>query len=393
MFYTVNQVTTYIRESFESDILLSDLYVSGEISNLRRSASGHAYFTLKDDSALLNCVMFRGQQGSEVLEDGSAVSTHGRISFYEPRGSTDFIVDLVMPEGIGALSLEFEKLRAQLELEGLFDESRKRSLPEFPKVIGVVTSVSGAVLHDITTVITRRYPLVDILVSPTLVQGDSAPENIVQAINDLNVDGRSDVIVVARGGGSLEELWAFNDERVVRSIYGSKIPVVSAIGHETDFTISDFVADLRAPTPSAAAEMIVPNVTNLKRHLLELENQINNIMESNLESVQADIEIINGDLTRLLPDIEIFRRSIDDMNREGDTFFQHMINMLSVRVDSADKQLSTLDPTATLRRGFTVVQDDLGSVVSSSKSVREGKIYSLVFADGISRVQSADKKI
>ena len=336
MFYTVNQVTTYIRESFESDILLSDLYVSGEISNLRRSASGHAYFTLKDDSALLNCVMFRGQQGSEVLEDGSAVSTHGRISFYEPRGSTDFIVDLVMPEGTGALSLEFEKLRAQLELEGLFDESRKRSLPEFPTVIGVVTSVSGAVLHDITTVITRRYPLVDILVSPTLVQGDSAPENIVQAINDLNVDGRSDVIVVARGGGSLEELWAFNDERVVRSIYGSKIPVVSAIGHETDFTISDFVADLRAPTPSAAAEMIVPNVTNLKRHLLELENQMNNIMESNLESVQADIEIIKGDLTRLLPDIEIFRRSIDDMNREGDTFFQHMINMLSVRVDSAD---------------------------------------------------------
>ena len=268
MFYTVNQVTTYIRESFESDILLSDLYVSGEISNLRRSASGHAYFPLKDDSALLNCVMFRGQQGSDVLEDGSAVSTHGRISFYEPRGSTDFIVDLVMPEGTGALSLEFEKLRAQLELEGLFDESRKRSLPEFPTVIGVVTSVSGAVLHDITTVITRRYPLVDILVSPTLVQGDSAPENIVQAINDLNVDGRSDVIVVARGGGSLEELWAFNDERVVRSIYGSKIPVVSAIGHETDFTISDFVADLRAPTPSAAAEMIVPNVTNLKRHLL-----------------------------------------------------------------------------------------------------------------------------
>ena len=207
------------------------------------------------------------------------------------------------------------------------------------------------------------------------------------------MDGRSDVIVVARGGGSLEELWAFNDERVVRSIYGSKIPVVSAVGHETDFTISDFVADLRAPTPSAAAEMIVPNVTNLKRHLLELENQMNNIMESNLESVQADIEIIKGDLTRLLPDIEIFRRSIDDMNREGDTFFQHMINMLSVRVDSADKQLSTLDPTATLRRGFTVVQDDRGSVVSSSKSVREGKIYSLVFADGISRVQSADKKI
>ena len=268
MFYTVNQVATYLRESFESDILLSDLYVSGEISNLRRSASGHAYFTLKDDTALLNCVMFRGQQGSDVLEDGVSVSTHGRISFYEPRGSTDFIVDLVMAEGAGALSLEFDRLRSQLELEGLFDESRKRSLPPFPKVIGVVTSSSGAVLHDITTVVTRRYPLANILVSPTLVQGDAAPENIVQALNDLNVDGRSDVIVIARGGGSLEELWAFNDEMVARSIYGSKIPVVSAIGHETDFTISDYVADLRAPTPSAAAEMIVPDIIDLKKNVL-----------------------------------------------------------------------------------------------------------------------------
>ena len=393
MFYTVNQVTTYLRESFESDILLSDLYVSGEISNLRRSASGHAYFTLKDDSALLNCVMFRGQQGSDVLEDGAAVSTHGRISFYEPRGSTDFIVDLVMPEGAGALSLEFEKLRTQLELEGLFDESRKRPLPEFPKVIGVVTSVSGAVLHDITTVVTRRYPLVDILVSPTLVQGDAAPENIVQAINDLNVDGRSDVIVVARGGGSLEELWAFNDEKVARSIYGSKIPVVSAIGHETDFTISDFVADLRAPTPSAAAEIIVPDVINLKRHLYGLESQMNNIMDSNLESIRACIEIINGDLIRALPDIELFRRSIDDLSREHDTFFQYMINMLNVRVDSADKQLATLNPTATLKRGFTVVEDQYGSVVRSFNGVREGEIYSLVFADGLSQVQSADKKL
>ncbi len=298
-----------------------------------------------------------------------------------------------MPEGAGSFSLEFEALRAKLELEGLFDVSRKRPLPEFPKVVGVVTSVSGAVLQDIITVVTRRYPLVDILVSPTLVQGDSAPENIVQAINDLNVDARSDVIVVARGGGSLEELWAFNDERVARSIYGSKIPVVSAIGHETDFTISDFVADLRAPTPSAAAEMIVPDVTNLKRHLLELENQMNNIMESHLESVQAGIEIANGDITRLLPDIELFRRSLDDLSRESDTFFQYMINMLSVRLDSVDRQLSTLDPTATLKRGFAVVQDYHGSVVRSSKSVREGEIYSLVFADGLSQVQSAEKKI
>ncbi len=391
MFYTVNQVATYLRESFESDILLSDLYVSGEISNLRRSASGHAYFTLKDDTALLNCVMFRGQQGSDVLEDGVSVSTHGRISFYEPRGSTDFIVDLVMAEGAGALSLEFDRLRSQLELEGLFDESRKRSLPPFPKVIGVVTSSSGAVLHDITTVVTRRYPLANILVSPTLVQGDAAPENIVQALNDLNVDGRSDVIVIARGGGSLEELWAFNDEMVARSIYGSKIPVVSAIGHETDFTISDYVADLRAPTPSAAAEMIVPDIIDLKKNVLELWSHINNIMESHFEGYQTGIEIINRDLIRGLPDLEFFRRAIDDLNRESDNSFQHIINMLSVLIDSVDKQLATLNPKATLDRGFVVVQNQQDSVVHSSMSIQKGEIYSLIFADGSARVQSAGK--
>ncbi|MBO54788.1 MAG: exodeoxyribonuclease VII large subunit [Dehalococcoidia bacterium] len=391
VFYTVNQVATYLRESFESDILLSDLYVSGEISNLRRSASGHAYFTLKDDTALLNCVMFRGQQGSDVLEDGVSVSTHGRISFYEPRGSTDFIVDLVMAEGAGALSLEFDRLRSQLELEGLFDESRKRSLPPFPKVIGVVTSSSGAVLHDITTVVTRRYPLANILVSPTLVQGDAAPENIVQALNDLNVDGRSDVIVIARGGGSLEELWAFNDEMVARSIYGSKIPVVSAIGHETDFTISDYVADLRAPTPSAAAEMIVPDIIDLKKNVLELWSHINNIMESHFEGYQTGIEIINRDLIRGLPDLEFFRRAIDDLNRESDNSFQHIINMLSVLIDSVDKQLATLNPKATLDRGFVVVQNQQDSVVHSSMSIQKGEIYSLIFADGSARVQSAGK--
>tara|TARA_B100000029_G_scaffold250199_2_gene247151 strand:+ start:17419 stop:18426 length:1008 start_codon:yes stop_codon:yes gene_type:complete len=335
--------------------------------------------------------MFRGQQGSDVLEDGVSVSTHGRISFYEPRGSTDFIVDLVMAEGAGALSLEFDRLRSQLELEGLFDESRKRSLPPFPKVIGVVTSSSGAVLHDITTVVTRRYPLANILVSPTLVQGDAAPENIVQALNDLNVDGRSDVIVIARGGGSLEELWAFNDEMVARSIYGSKIPVVSAIGHETDFTISDYVADLRAPTPSAAAEMIVPDIIDLKKNVLELWSHINNIMESHFEGYQTGIEIINRDLIRGLPDLEFFRRAIDDLNRESDNSFQHIINMLSVLIDSVDKQLATLNPKATLDRGFVVVQNQQDSVVHSSMSIQKGEIYSLIFADGSARVQSAGK--
>ena len=382
-------MTTYIRESFESDMLLSDLYVAGEVSNLRLSASGHSYFTLKDSESVLNCVMFKGKTGSRLLDNGVAVSTHGRISFYEPRGSTDFIVDLVMVEGSGALSLEFENLRLRLEAEGLFDQSRKRILPEFPNVIGVVTSTSGAVLHDIQNVIARRYPLEEILISPTLVQGENAAINIVQAINDLNNDGRSDVIVVARGGGSIEELWPFNEEIVARAIYASRIPVVSAIGHETDVTISDWVSDLRAPTPSAAAELIVPDATRLKSNLSEYRNKFFALTSNLVESFRSDIELAVRNLQGYLPNLQFLRRNVDDSSRAISSSFKHHLDVSGLRLDNLGKRLLALNPDATLRRGFAAVHDSDGILITSANNIKSGDMLHLNFADGAITAEAA----
>ena len=380
--YTVHQVTTYIRESFESDMLLSDLYVAGEVSNLRLSASGHSYFTLKDSDSVLNCVMFKGKTGSRLIENGVSVSTHGRISFYEPRGSTDFIVDLVMAEGSGALSLEFENLRLRLESEGLFDQSRKRELPEFPKVIGVVTSTSGAVLHDIQSVIARRYPLVEIVISPTLVQGENAATNIVQAINDLNNDGRSDVIVVARGGGSIEELWPFNEEIVARAIYASRIPVVSAIGHETDVTISDWVSDLRAPTPSAAAELIVPDATRLKSNLSDYRNKFFALTNNLVDSFRSDIELAGRNLQGYLPNLQFLRRNVDDSSRSIGSSFKYQLDVSGLRLDNLGNRLLALNPDATLRRGFTALHDANGILITSVHNIKSGDMVHLNLSDG-----------
>lgn len=375
-------MTTYIRESFESDMLLSDLYVAGEVSNLRLSASGHSYFTLKDSDSVLNCVMFKGKTGSRLIENGVSVSTHGRISFYEPRGSTDFIVDLVMAEGSGALSLEFENLRLRLESEGLFDQSRKRELPEFPKVIGVVTSTSGAVLHDIQSVIARRYPLVEIVISPTLVQGENAATNIVQAINDLNNDGRSDVIVVARGGGSIEELWPFNEEIVARAIYASRIPVVSAIGHETDVTISDWVSDLRAPTPSAAAELIVPDATRLKSNLSDYRNKFFALTNNLVDSFRSDIELAGRNLQGYLPNLQFLRRNVDDSSRSIGSSFKYQLDVAGLRLDNLGNRLLALNPDATLRRGFTALHDANGILITSVHNIKSGDMVHLNLSDG-----------
>ena len=264
--YSVSQVTRYLRELLESDPQLNDLWVAGEVSNLTTSQAGHIYFTLKDSTAQLRCVMFRNNNaGSRLLANGALVVAHARISFYEARGEVSVISDAVMPEGTGPLYLELERLKAKLQAEGLFDESRKRPLPPFPKMLGVVTSSTGAALQDIRKVLQSHYPMVEVLLAPTLVQGEGAAEGIVAALHTLNQDGRADAIIVARGGGSLEELWPFNEEIVARAIHASAIPVISGVGHERDVTIADLVADVRAPTPTAAAEMAVPNMVALSR--------------------------------------------------------------------------------------------------------------------------------
>ena len=261
---TVSQAVSYLRELLESDLVLGDVWISGEVSGPRTQPSGHTYFVLKDASTQLRSVLFRAAQLRQrrlvdYLTQGSQVIVHGRLTVYEARGELQIVVDFVQPAGVGLHHAQYERLRLQLEEEGLFDAARKRPLPLFPRRIGVVTSPAGAVFHDICNILRRRWPLAEVVLAPTPVQGQEAPIGVVTAIESLNLLGDVDVIIVARGGGSVEELWAFNEEPVARAVFGSLVPIVSAVGHETDYTICDYVADLRAPTPSAAAELVAPD--------------------------------------------------------------------------------------------------------------------------------------
>jgi exodeoxyribonuclease VII large subunit len=382
--YTVSQVTAYLRESLESDPLLADLYVLGEVSNLRVSSAGHSYFTLKDGQAVLNCVMFKGQTGAGLLSNGSSVSTHGHLSFYEPRGSTDYMVDLAMAEGVGELALELERLKIKLGGEGLFEGSRKRPLPMFPQVIGVVTSPAGAVFHDIQNVIRRRYPLAELLLSPTQVQGNRAALNIVAAMEALNRNGRANVIIVARGGGSLEELWPFNEETVARAIYASRIPIVSAVGHETDVTIADLVADMRAPTPSAAAELVVPDGNVLRQDLAELMIRSQRAVAYELQHRSIEMHALARRLDDALPDLDTWRRRIDDLGRVAHSSLAGRMTLTRVEVGGMAQRLGALDPAAILRRGFSVVQRlDDDKVVTAAAQVATGDALAITVSDGV----------
>jgi exodeoxyribonuclease VII large subunit len=382
--YTVSQVSQHVKEVLESDPLLADVLVEGEISNLRVSSAGHSYFSLKDEQALLNCVMFRGQPGADLLAGGAAVLVHGRLRFYEPRGSTDFMVDLAMAAGVGELALELERLTLRLEAEGLFEETRKRSLPTFPKVIGVVTSPSGAVFHDIQNVLQRRYPLVELLLAPSLVQGPNAAGEIVAAIEGLNRDGRADVIVLARGGGALEELWPFNEEEVARAIYASKIPTVSAIGHETDFTISDRVADLRAPTPSAAAEIVVPDQYVLRQQVDEVLGYFDRVWVYQADSRRAEVARMSGILEGILPDTGNWRRRVDDIARGAGITLSNRLKLTRMQVENRQDRVRALDPAATLRRGYSVVQQGAaGNVITKVGQVDVGDSLSITVSDGL----------
>ena len=362
---------------------MGDLWVVGEVTNLRVSSSGHSYYTLKDEQSVLNCVTFRGQPGGELLANGTAISAHGRITFYEPRGSTDFMVDLAMPEGVGELSLELERLRLRLEAEGLFEESRKRSLPLFPGVVGLVTSPAGAVFHDIENVIRRRYPLVELVLSPTPVQGDGAAPLIAAALEQLDRDGRADVIIVARGGGSLEDLWPFNEEIVARAIYASRTPVVSAIGHETDHTIADQVADVRAPTPSAAAELVVPDQDVLRRQIVELADQSRRAVAYLLEDKRSRLVGLLHRMEMGLPDLETWRRRVDDLGRVVHTGTDGRLRLAKSLIDGMEQRMRALDPIATLSRGFSVVENlSSGQVVTSTGQVAVGDPLAITLADG-----------
>ena len=391
--YSVSQVTSYLNELLARDELLQDIWVSGEVANLARPGSGHAYFTLRDGQSSMRCVMFRRSRGIERLDDGVAVIAHGRASVYEVRGDLQLIVDIVQPEGVGELQLRLEQLKLKLENEGLFEPSRKRSLPEFPKRVGVITSPTGAVWQDIQTVISRRYPLVELLIAPTLVQGSDAAPRIVEAFQAMNQVSDIDVVLLARGGGSLEDLWPFNEETVARAVYASRAPVVSAIGHETDFTIADLVADQRAPTPSAAAEMAVPDRMELAAHVIVAEQALSASISGRLSIKSDSLRQMEARLQRSLPDMDSLRMRIDDLLRSAATHFRHNLEVKAERFGSFKSRLESLSPGDTLRRGYAIVQtSDGGDVVSDANQINVGDSLQITLSRGTIAAQTISIK-
>lgn len=381
--YSVGQVAAYLKDKLESDGLLSRLTVQGEVANLRTVASGHSYFSLREDGSTIRCVMFRGRAGQEFLEEGQEVLAGGNFTFYAPYGEANMQVAAVLPVGEGAMALELARLRQQLAAEGLFDESRKRALPLFPRVIGVVTSPNGAVWQDIQNVVRRRYPLAELRLSPTAVQGDQAGGQIAAAIRGLNEEGVADVIIVARGGGSLEDLWCFNAEEVARAVFGSGIPVVSGVGHETDHTITDDVADHRAPTPSAAAELATPDRRQLLANVFAAGQQLTAVMLGRIDRRRADLELQRQRLQRRGPDVGALMRQVDGLTERATAAMMRRRERLQRGLEAQQAKLSALDPAATLRRGYAVVSLAQGNgALTSPEQAQDGDLLDITLSGG-----------
>ena len=386
-YFTVSQVTSYIKDLFEIDFVLQDIWVEGEVSNFTRSAAGHAYFTLKDEAASIRCVMWRSVAARQgyLPANGEAILAHGRISVYEVQGAYQLYVDHLQPAGLGTLHLQFEALKKRLEAEGLFDPERKRPLPPFPRCLGVVTSPTGAALRDILHILGRRYPLLEVILSPTLVQGDKSPLQIVAAIEALNEHTEAEAIIVARGGGSLEELWAFNDERVARAIYSSRLPVISGVGHETDFTIADFVADARAPTPSAAAEIAVPDQGELAGALHSRRDRLVASMGGQITERRSALESQERVLSRLSPQAKIaaHRQRVDELTRAASASLAHQLALQRERLRGHLLRLQSLSPFATLDRGYSITRQlRTGEIVKSVAQVADGDRIETQVSDG-----------
>ncbi len=381
--YSVSQVVLFLNQSFELHPVFSDLWVGGEISNYTRSSAGHQYFTIKDASAQLRCVLFRSSDYGISIENGLSVIVHGRMSLYETRGELQVYVDLVQLEGVGALQLEFERLKARLDNEGLFDVARKRPLPRFPRRVAVITSPTGAVWHDIKNITSRRYPIAELLLIPAQVQGENAAPSIVRALLEANALDDIDLIILARGGGSIEELWPFNEEVVARAIYGSKVPVVSAVGHETDVTIADLVADLRAPTPSAAAEIVFPNLIEIKSALYSYQQAFYGGIVERIRESRSIVEDALGYIQRLLPDLGRHRQRVDDTTRDLEIHIDKFLSTKRSLLAQGEARLKTLDPKATLERGYALVQiRNNGEVVSKTGQVKSGDSILVTVSDG-----------
>lgn len=426
---TPSSLNRLVRDLLEDALPL--VWIEGELSNVARPASGHLYFTLKDAGAQVRCAMFRPKSGWLKFKpaDGMHVLVRARVGLYEPRGEFQLVAEHMEPAGEGALQREFEQLKARLDAEGLFDAARKRALPRYARRIGVITSATGAAVRDVLSVLSRRWPLADVDVLPVPVQGREAPPAIVNMLRKASASGRYDVLLLTRGGGSLEDLWAFNDEQVARAIHASAVPVVSAVGHEVDFSIADFVADLRAPTPSAAAELLVPDASALSRHLQQLQQRLVVLEQRRLQSRiqrvdhllarlqaqrpqarlardrerllhlhrrllgiqreqsqwrQTRLERVQARLLAQHPRLRLllWRRRLAELSRQLRESMERRLERERLTLKQTGRALHTVSPLATLDRGYAILFDAEGKVLRSAKNVDVGTSLHARLADG-----------
>ena len=385
--WSVADLTRYVRQLLEGDYRLQDVWVAGEVSNLSRPASGHLYFTLKDGEASLRGVMWRTELVRQRFapREGDAVEVHGRISVYEAGGQYQLYADSIRLAGEGAAYQEFLRLKARLEAEGLFDPARKRPLPAWPGRIGVVTSPTGAALRDVVHILRRRFPLAEVVLAPTPVQGGEAPAGIVAALQALDRHSRPDVILLVRGGGSIEDLAAFNAESVARAVAASSAPVVSGVGHETDFTIVDFVADVRAPTPSAAAEVVTPDREDLRMAVRQAALSIARTLHRRLTQARAELSSRHKALRLASPRVQVAnaRQRVDDLARRSLAALRGGLALRRAAVRGLIQTLRAVGPEAVLARGFAVVQQvSSGEIVRSMRQVHGGDRLSVRVHDG-----------
>ena len=387
--YSVSDVNKYIKSIISGDVVLQNLTVVGEISNFKAHYTGHLYFSLKDSNALIKCVMFKSSVGSLTFkpQDGTKVIVTGSVSVFERDGTYQIYVKSMTEDGVGSLAQQFEELKKKLEAQGYFDPMHKIAIPAFPKTLAVITSSTGAVIRDIINVATRRFPGVHIRLLPVAVQGPSAAKQIAYAIDCANKYKLGEVIIVGRGGGSLEDLWPFNEEIVANAIYKSELPVISAVGHETDFTICDFVADLRAPTPSAAAELAVPNVAEenirIRDMALSMQKALNNIISYEKLTIQ------NLRSNRFLSDpfeyVNVQRMDLDSITMSLNHSVEQIVSKEKLVLNKLDTALSALNPFSVLERGYTAVSDSQDKPITDVAKLAVGADINLKFRDGLAR--------
>ncbi len=390
---SVSQLNYYVKSLLDNDAHLSSAFVTGEISNLTdHYRSGHIYFSLKDNNCVIKAVMFAGNARNLKFkpQEGMKIIARGRVSLYEPSGNYQFYVEDMQPDGIGELTIAFEQLKKKLSEKGIFDQSHKKPIPKFPQTIGVITSPTGAAIQDIKNILHRRFPSADIVLCPVLVQGESASAQLVNAVNIFNEYDCADVIIIGRGGGSIEDLWAFNSEELAYAIYASNIPVISAVGHETDFTICDFVSDLRAPTPSAAAELAVPDKEELIAYYNSQKQYLTSILDNKISKANRVLSEYKLVLNENSPEKQIakYNENISLFRNRLESLMNEKLNTAFEKIHKNGGKLEALNPVSVLQRGYSVTEKD-GKIVSSVNDVKTDDILNITLKDGkiITKVQ------